>query len=50
MVSDQAFPAWGGEGIATQNLCRELARRGHKLLVLTSRVPAPPREEEIEII
>ena len=50
MVSDQAFPAWGGEGIATQNLCRELARRGHKLLVLTSRVPAPPREEGIEII
>lgn len=50
MVSDQAFPAWGGEGVATQNLCRKLAERGHYVLFLTTDVPAPPGAEGIEII
>lgn len=51
VVSDQAFPAQGGEGIATQNLCIRLARRGHRVLFLTSKVPHPPRmKENIEVV
>ncbi|MBE0478482.1 glycosyltransferase [Candidatus Aerophobetes bacterium] len=50
VVSDQAFPAWGGEGVATQNLCMILSRRGYELLLLTSKVPHPPRIKGIEVI
>ncbi len=48
-VSDQSFPPWGGEGISTQNFCRELRERGHKITVLTSRVKRPPSTEKIRI-
>jgi len=50
VVSDQAFPAWGGEGVATQNLCIRLSQRGHKVLFLTSKVPHPPQVKNIEIV
>ena len=35
-ASDQAFPAVGGEGISTQNLSLGMAKKGHKVIVLTS--------------
>jgi len=50
IVSDQTFPAWGGEGVATQNLCRKLSQRGHYILLLTSNVPHPPEVEGIDIV
>lgn len=50
MVSDQAFPAQGGEGIATQNLCTRLSERGHEVLLLTSEVFHPPVVQGIEIV
>ena len=50
VVSDQAFPAWGGEGVATQNLCKNLSKKGHRVLFLTSRVPNPPQVKDIEIV
>jgi len=50
MVSDQVFPAVGGEGIVTQNLCIRLSQRGHKVIILTSRVPHPPKIKDIEVI
>ena len=50
VVSDQAFPIWGGEGEATQNLCLKLAERGHQVLFLTSRVSHPPVVKGIEVI
>jgi len=37
-VSDQAFPAWGGEGVSAERFCRGLAGRRHRVTVLTSRV------------
>ncbi|MCK4926123.1 glycosyltransferase [Candidatus Aerophobetes bacterium] len=48
-VSDQSFPPWGGEGICTQNFCRELRERGHKITVLTSRVKRPPPTKRIRV-
>ncbi len=48
-VSDQSFPAIGGEGTSTQNFSRGLAKRGHKIIVFTSRVKNPPQEELIKI-
>ncbi len=50
VVSDQAFPAWGGEGIVTQNLCRKLSERGHQVLFLTAKVPYPSLVKNIEVI
>lgn len=49
VVSDQAFPAWGGEGVVTQNLCIRLSRRGHEVLCLTTKVPHPPRVQEVKL-
>ena len=48
-VSDQAFPAFGGEGISTQNFCLNLRRRGHKVILLTSQVRNPPSVREIKV-
>jgi len=48
-VSDQAFPAIGGEGTSTQNFARGLAKRDHKVIVFTSRVKNPPQEKLIKI-
>lgn len=48
-VSDQAFPAIGGEGTSTQNFSRGLVERGHKVIVFTSRVKNPPQEELVKI-
>jgi len=50
VVSDQAFPAQGGEGVATQNLCVRLFERGHKVILLTSKHPHPTKAGGIEII
>lgn len=50
VVSDQAFPARGGEGVATQNLCTGLYKRGHEVLFITSKVPYPPRVEGVEVV
>lgn len=50
VVSDQTFPAWGGEGVAAQNLCKKLSQRGHYILVLTSRVPHPPKVKGIDVV
>ena len=49
MISDQAFPAWGGEGVAIQRLCLKLQQRGHQIVFLTSRVSHPPIVNEIKI-
>ncbi len=49
MVSDQAFPAWGGEGVAIQRLCLKLIQRSHQIVFLTSRVSHPPTIEEIKV-
>ncbi|MEA3485402.1 MAG: glycosyltransferase [Candidatus Aerophobetes bacterium] len=48
-VSDQAFPAFGGEGISTRNLCLNLSKRRHKIVLLTSQVKNPPLVREVEI-
>ena len=48
-VSDQAFPAWGGEGISTENFSLKLAQRGHQVIFLTSRVSNPPQVGEITL-
>jgi len=50
VVSDQSFPAWGGEGTAAQNLCIKLSQRGHYILLLTSKVPDPPQTEGIDVL
>jgi len=50
VVSDQVFPAWGGEGVSTQNLCMKLSERGHRLICLTSKVPYPPQVKGIRVI
>lgn len=50
VVSDQAFPAWGGEGIVTQNLCRKLSEGGHQVLFLTTKVSHPSPVKNIEVI
>ena len=49
MVSDQAFPAWGGEGVAIQRFCLKLQQRGHQIVFLTSRVSHPPRVNKIKV-
>lgn len=41
-VSDQSFPPVGGEGVSTQEFALSLSQRGHKIVVLTSRVKNPP--------
>ena len=48
-VSDQAFPAFGGEGISTRNFCLNLEQRGHKVILLTSKVKNPPSVRQINI-
>jgi glycosyltransferase involved in cell wall biosynthesis len=48
-VSDQSFPSFGGEGISTKNLCLNLSKRRHKVILLTSRVKNPPSVREIRI-
>ncbi len=48
-VSDQSFPAIGGEGTSTQNFARGLAKRGHKVIVFTSRVKSSPQEKLVKI-
>lgn len=35
-ISDQSFPAVGGEGISTQNFSLGMAKRGHTVIVFTS--------------
>lgn len=47
-VSDQTFPAFGGEGISTRNFCLNLRQRGHKVTLLTSKVRNPPLVREIK--
>ncbi len=49
VISDQAFPAWGGEGVAIQRFCLKLQQRGHQVVFLTSRVPHPPKVKEIKV-
>lgn len=41
LVSDQSFPALGGEGQSTETLARKLLERGHNVVALTSRVKRP---------
>jgi len=48
-VSDQSFPSMGGEGISTENFSLALRKRGHKVIVLTSRPKNPPVVKEIKI-
>jgi len=48
-VSDQSFPSMGGEGISTQNFSLALRKRGHKVIMLTSRPKDPPVVKEIKI-
>jgi glycosyltransferase involved in cell wall biosynthesis len=38
-------PVGGGGGRAAEDICRELAERGHEIKVLTARVKGLPREE-----
>jgi glycosyltransferase involved in cell wall biosynthesis/SAM-dependent methyltransferase len=45
MVTDDFFPATTGVGVHVQKVAPELARRGHKVVVLTSRLPGQPAEE-----
>lgn len=48
-VSDQSFPAIGGEGTSTQNFARGLAEKGHKVIVFTSRIKNPPLEKLVKV-
>jgi len=48
-VSDQSFPTFGGEGVSTQNFCLNLRKRGHNVILLTSRVKNPPSVRKIRI-
>lgn len=45
MVTDDFLPAKTGVGIHVQNIAPELVRRGHTVLILTSRRPGQPAEE-----
>ncbi len=49
VVSDQAFPAQGGEGVAIQGFCLKLQQKGHQIIFLTSRVPHPPKVRKIKV-
>ena len=40
-VSDQTFPPVGGEGVSTQNFSLELRKKGHAVIIITSRAKEP---------
>jgi len=48
-VSDQSFPPRGGEGISTQNFSLGLRKKGHRVVVLTSKPKDPLVIEKIKI-
>ena len=45
MVTDDFLPAKTGVGVHVQKIVQELARRGHRVIVLTSRRPGQPDHE-----
>lgn len=47
--SDQSFPPLGGEGVSTENFCVKLAERGHRIVVLASKVKNFSPVKEIKI-
>jgi glycosyltransferase involved in cell wall biosynthesis len=49
-VSDQSFPAVGGEGVATEQFCHKLAERGHEVTVITSAVHYPHSYPGLDIV
>src|SRR5881394_2788466 len=48
MTSDDVHPAATGVGIHVQNISRELAKRGHRISILTTRRPGEPEQETWE--
>ena len=48
-ASDQVFPPIGGEGVSTQGFSLEMAKRGHTVIVLTSRFRKAPAVKDVRI-